>query len=300
MPTVLVTGASGLLGRRVVPLLRERGWQVATSGRRDPVHPADITRPGSMTALIESVAPDAVVHLAGGVPPEGTSTWELNLLPGVELLHAARRASRPPPVVLIGSAAEYGGAVEGVTEDTPTEPLSDYGRAKAVQTAYAKRFHESGAPVLVLRPFNVVAPDLPASNALGNLRAQVMACLPARSCSIRCGRLDVVRDFVTADFVAQALALCLDDWPKAPVLNVASGRGIVLRDIFDAFGAEAGVRLAYEAQAELLAIPAPDILTADPSALEAATGLTCAVDAHQLARSLMGPGAPAGGHGGVP
>jgi nucleoside-diphosphate-sugar epimerase len=288
MGTVLVTGASGLLGRRTAPLLRERGWDVVPAGRRDPDHPVDVTRPGSLSALVESVAPDVVGHLAGGVPGPGTSTWELNLLPSVELLHAAIRSPRRPRVVLIGSAAEYGLDGDEVTEETPTHPVSDYGRAKAVQTACARRFHQSGAEVLVLRPFNVVAPDLPASNALGNLRTQVMACLPAEVCTVRCGRLDVIRDFVTADFVARVVAACVADWPNVPVLNVASGIGIALGDVFDAFGTALGLRLEYRADPELTAIAAPDVMTGDPGALEAATGLRCRAEAHALARALVG------------
>jgi len=289
MGTVLVTGASGLLGRRVVPLLRTDGWEVVTSGRRDRDHPVDVTHPGALTALVESVGPDVIVHLAGGVATGDISTWDLNLLPGVELLLASVRSPRPFRLVLIGSAAEYGTAGDQVTEETPTNPVSDYGRAKNILTTTAKRFHEAGVEVLVLRPFNIVAPELPPTNALGNLRAQVMDSRAADPYIVRCGRLDVIRDFVTADFVAEVVARCLDAWPKTPVVNVASGQGIVLRDLFDAFGTELGVRLEYRPDPELVAIPAPDLMTADPTALESATGLRCRVDPHRLALELIGP-----------
>jgi nucleoside-diphosphate-sugar epimerase len=288
MPRALVTGASGLLGRRTVPLLVAQGWEVVTVGRHSGDHRVDITRPGSLTALVESDAPDAVVHLAGGVAGPGQSTWELNLMPSVELLYAAVGRDRPPRVILIGSAAEYGAAGDHVTEETPVHPVSDYGRAKYLQTAWARRFHETGAEVLVLRPFNIVDSDLPVSSALGNLRAQVMAGRPAPSCVVHCGRLDVVRDFVTADFVARVAVTCLDRWPKVPLLNVASGHGIALRDVFDAFGAAVGVHLEYRPAPELVAIAAPDVLTADTSALEAATNLHAGLDVHQLARVLAG------------
>jgi GDP-4-dehydro-6-deoxy-D-mannose reductase len=248
-----------------------------------------MTHPGALTALVESISPDAVVHLAGGVAKGDVSTWELNLEPGIELLLASVRSPRPFRLVFIGSAAEYGSAGDHVTEETPTNPVSDYGRAKNVQTVMAKKFHEAGVEALVLRPFNIVAPELPPTNALGNLRAQVMAWGTADPCIVHCGRLDVVRDFVTADFVAEVLARCLDRWPKAPLLNVGSGQGIVLQDIFDAFGAEMGRRLEYRPDPALVAIAAPDRMTADPTALEAATGLHCRVDPRLLALELIGP-----------
>jgi nucleoside-diphosphate-sugar epimerase len=124
-----------------------------------------------------------------------------------------------------------------------------------------------------------------------------MAGRPAPSCAVRCGRLDVVRDFVTADFVARVVVTCLDRWPKVPLLNVASGHGIALRNLFDDFGAAVGVRLQYRPAPELLAIPAPDVLTADTAALEAATNLRARLDVHQLARVLVGPDWPASSPG---
>ena len=190
--------------------------------------------------------------------------------------------------MLIGSAAEYGMSGERVTEETPTDPRSDYGRAKNVLTATARQAHRGGADVLVLRPFNIVAPELPVTNALGNLRTQAMACGTGDSCVVRCGRLDVVRDFVTADFVAEAVVRGLTVEPTIPVLNVASGEGIVLHDLFDAVGRALGLRFDYRPDPQLVAIPAPDRMIGDPSALEAATGLRCLVDPQILALALIG------------
>ena len=271
---------------------------MVTAGRRDPGHPVDVTRPGSLAALVESVRPAAVVHLAGGVASGATSTWELNLLPGLELLHTAARCRRPPRVVLIGSAAEYGVAGDQVTEETSTHPVSDYGRAKNVQTMAARSFQRAGAEVLVLRPFNVVAPDLPPSNALGNLRAQVMARADPRR------RAPSTVDGWTSSEISSRLT----SWPRWSWPACATGRrfpcstwrpaaGSFCGELFDAFAAEASVKLEYHPDPELVAIPAPDILTADPIALEDATGLRAEADVRQLARALIGEEAASGSAG---
>ena len=69
-PTVLVTGASGFVGRHVVPLLARNGWVVRRAVRTPPQDANDV--------MIESLGPstdwrdalagvDAVVHLAARV-----------------------------------------------------------------------------------------------------------------------------------------------------------------------------------------------------------------------------------------
>jgi NAD(P)-dependent dehydrogenase (short-subunit alcohol dehydrogenase family) len=76
MTTTIVTGATGGIGTEVVRLFRERGDEVIAVGR-DPekikaldARPviADLSRPGSIAAALESALPEAVgalVHCAG-------------------------------------------------------------------------------------------------------------------------------------------------------------------------------------------------------------------------------------------
>ena len=60
--TVLVTGAAGFLGQRVLPALGRRGWRVVTTDRHGDVdHRGDLTDPAFISTL---PAVDAVVHAA--------------------------------------------------------------------------------------------------------------------------------------------------------------------------------------------------------------------------------------------
>ena len=77
MKKVLVTGASGRIGRRVVPLLLERGYKVSATVRRTQhaeswakeVEPVQLSFPAPEPLQTTIQGFDALVHLAGIMPP---------------------------------------------------------------------------------------------------------------------------------------------------------------------------------------------------------------------------------------
>ena len=59
---ILVTGASGFVGRWLIPELEAAGHDAIGA---PPSSRLDITDPSAVTALMERASPDAVAHLAG-------------------------------------------------------------------------------------------------------------------------------------------------------------------------------------------------------------------------------------------
>lgn len=162
---VLVTGAGGFLGRRVVAALVERGHEVRALVRRpvdgifDPateVVTGDLRRAGDVPALLEGV--HTVVHLAavvvGGATAQfhGTVTATENLLAGMAQAEVER-------LVLCSSFSVYDWSeVQGrLTEDSPLEAdlatRDGYATAKLWQERICRRAAD-GAPwsLTVLRP----------------------------------------------------------------------------------------------------------------------------------------------------
>ncbi len=146
---VLITGAGGFIGSRLVELLRARG-QVggrAVSGlaladqKLGPVAAGALALEGELgsPAILERVAqfaPDVTFHLAavpgGAAEADYALGKRVNLDTTLALFETLARRGEPPPVVVYASTiAVYGTALpELVTPETPLHPPLTYGAHK--------------------------------------------------------------------------------------------------------------------------------------------------------------------------
>jgi nucleoside-diphosphate-sugar epimerase len=288
---VLVTGSTGLIGEALVESLRDRPFEVhgvARTVRADSsTHRADLSVPAQVADLLDRVNPSVIVHLAGGRETDVARLYASNVLTTVNLLQAAARLESPPAFITVGSAAEYGEPAGGIaSESDPAHPLTEYGRAKLAASALAQSLAgDAQIRLCIVRPFNVVSPHLPASTALGNMRQQLVT-QQGKTRVVRCGRLDVVRDFVPLKFVVEVLSrlLDVDDWPR--VLNVCSGTGIELGSVLHAMGVLVDAEVRPLAIPELTRIPAAARIVGDSSLLHG-LGLHCEPTPELLARLMI-------------
>jgi GDP-4-dehydro-6-deoxy-D-mannose reductase len=287
---VLVTGATGLLGRALLARLQAQGADVVGISRSpagDALVQADLTDAHQVVVTLERVAPTVVVHLAGSASAERTELWRANVVATRQLMQAVASMEPPPAVIVAGSAAEYGDPVsDRIGEDHPLRPVTEYGRTKAEQSTLVQDIaSRAGLRACVIRPFNIVSPDLHASLALGNMRRQLLEGANRRR-TVRCGRLDVIRDFIPLAFVTDTIVrlLELDEWPA--ILNVCSGVGVELGDLLDAMASELGVEVAVEVDPRLSAIPAAPRVVGDPTRLRG-LGLESHADVDELAALLV-------------
>jgi nucleoside-diphosphate-sugar epimerase len=158
---VLVTGASGFVGRAVVTAFAADGLAVRAGVRRPPrpqfaddvevmQHP-DLSQPFAWAPFLAGV--DQVVHLAGIAHTGGVAAAlydRVNCLATAELAAAAARAGVRRFVFVSSVRAQSGPSADhALTERDQPAPTDAYGRSKLAAEAAVRA---SGAPFTILRP----------------------------------------------------------------------------------------------------------------------------------------------------
>jgi nucleoside-diphosphate-sugar epimerase len=228
MQRVLLTGASGFIGRRALHHLVDQGMEVHAIARssdgsaRDAVwHAVDLIEPGAATAIVRKVKPDGLLHLAWIATPGKywTSPENLGWAAATLELHRAFTAVGGRRGVYVGSCAEYDWTHENLEEDiTPLAPTTPYGLAKACTGRLLLDTNGHGGPTVAWgRIFYLYGPE----EKRGRLISDVIASILEGS-EIACSDGRQLRDFMHVDDVTRALVSVLTSDYAGPV-NIASG-----------------------------------------------------------------------------
>jgi 2-alkyl-3-oxoalkanoate reductase len=163
---VLVTGASGMLGRATSHVLLDRGDDVTVLQRRPSGLPCaevlgDVADPAAVRRAVRGH--DAVVHLAAKVDVVGRwAEYARVNIQGTRNVVAACRSGDVGRLVHVSSpsVAHAGTALSGVGAEPadPDRARGHYSRSKAVAEQEALSADSTGLAVLVVRPHLVWGP----------------------------------------------------------------------------------------------------------------------------------------------
>lgn len=239
MKKVLLTGATGFVGRHCPPLLLAQGYEVHAVHYRITKevhhhpnlhwHKADLLDPIQITKLIDRISPSHLLHFASYTKPGKYWTSSKNfswVQASLTLLQEfARRGGQR--VVMAGSCAEYdwkyGYCSEGVT---PLLPSSIYGICKhslqSMLEAYSVQFDLSSAWG---RIFFAYGPHEPPTKLISYVIRSLLQGEPAL-----CTHGEQIRDFIHVYDVAGAFVALLDSDVSGPV-NIGSGYPSALKTV---------------------------------------------------------------------
>lgn len=237
---VLVTGATGFVGRHVIQqglaLNVELHALSRTEKRSAGVRwwQGDLLHEDEIKHILSQVQSDGILHLAAGGVAYGAAhnrdVLQVNIEGLAILLDSVQEAGIGPHVVLAGSGFEYAPQDRPLREDDPIAPNSVYGVSKAASARlahlYAARF-----PITVLRLFSLYGPGEQEPRVVPYVIAQTRRGLP-----VELTPGEQVRDYTYVKDAAEGFWRTLALRPVAPmcrVWNLASGVSITLRSFLE-------------------------------------------------------------------
>lgn len=247
---VFVTGASGFVGGHLLPRLQDAGMTVTATDRE-----VDVTDPSSLGAAIRAARPEAVIHLAAQSSVQASidaplDAFRINYLGSMTLLRVMADDAPAARVLLIGSSDAYGNIVAGerpIRESDPLSPTSPYARSKAAAELLGARAAERGLDVIRVRAFTHIGAGQTDRFVASSFAKQVAEIVEGvREPRLAVGNLDSVRDFLDVRDVVDAYVRLLDPAVPPGVYNVASGRGVSVREILDTLIELAGIAPTIE------------------------------------------------------
>jgi nucleoside-diphosphate-sugar epimerase len=274
---VLVTGASGCIGRALVPLLEQEGWDVHTSSPSAdeqrpglPHHAANLLQPGEARRVVRAVNPDALMHLAWFMTPGRWAAAVENVdwvRASLELVQefAAAGGRR---VVVSGSCLEYDWDYGYCSEArTPCQPHTLYGTAKnALRLVLEGLAAQAQFTLAWGRVFLVYGPHEHPDRLVP---AVIRALLKGEPARVSHGRQ--VRDYLYTEDVARAFAALLSSDVEGPI-NVASGQPVAIRTIAERIGDLLGRRELLRVGAIPAAATDKPLVVGDVSRIQSALG----------------------------
>jgi nucleoside-diphosphate-sugar epimerase len=237
MKKVLVTGATGFVGSKALPILAERFDEVHAVSRSvegDAAgvrwRRADLLDEKESAALIETVRPTHLLHLAWFVEPGTFWTSDENSRWVEASIALARKFAEcgGQRLVAAGTCAEYDWTAGGVCSErrTPLVPSSPYGTAKHALHAELERIAgRSGLAVGWGRIFFLFGPGENPDRLVASVIRRLL-----RGERAPTTEGSQVRDFLHVQDVADAFVSLLDSDVTGAV-NIGSGRPVSVREV---------------------------------------------------------------------
>ncbi len=245
--SVLIIGGTGFIGRRLVPLLAQRGEEVvcmdinpgtadyAELGKQVRVIRGDVSQFDDVMAVMTAVKPNRTINLAyyigSDLPPR--VAFKLNVLGMDNCFEAARlagcsRVAYASSLAVSGEQKFFGDRL--VTEEDFRHGHVQYAMHKIFNEWQAQDYRDKhGMEITTIRPANVTGPD----KIVGSVDHVFCITNPARGKPVKFPYKDAMRCPIHVDEIAEIFArVIMKDKPEHTVYS-SGGHTISLGDLAD-------------------------------------------------------------------
>lgn len=242
---VIVTGASGFVGRHVVSDLLRRGYEVHVIARSPSAHAApgvvqhraDLLDQAATARIVADVQATHLAHLAWFVTPGlfWRAPENLDWVGASLALYRAFARAGGTRMLAVGTCAEYDWAHDTLGEATPCRPSTLYGTTKlALFHILQAAALQDGVGLAWARLFFLYGPHEQQARLVPDVALSILADRP-----VLCGDGIAQRDFMHVEDCARALAGVLGS-SHVGAINVASGTCVPLAEVIAAVAERLG------------------------------------------------------------
>lgn len=236
---VLVTGATGFIGRHVVRILRQQGgFDVIASGRRE----SELRRLGCHYAVYDLNeddpdcfrrlgSPDAVIHLAWEPPADYHNLGHVEHTLGRNYRFLKTMLAAGLPILACtGTCFEYGRQEGRLAEDRPSQPLLPYPVAKDALRRFLECLRQEYSFRLAwLRLFFTYGDGQHPRSLIPQLDQAIAS--GAESFAMSGG--EQLRDYLPVDLVAEYIVKAALQPEVEGIINICRGEPITIRGLVE-------------------------------------------------------------------
>ena len=234
MIKILVTGASGFVGKHILNELKDTDHHILALTRQDinfdgvEVLCGDLNNIEKLKSKIIDFQPDTVIHLAWqGIPDYSESISRVNLINSIDLLDFILSSTRCKKLLVSGSCWEYGKREGTCKESDPVDIDSYFSWAKNSLNQYLSiKCAKKNVTLNWFRIFYIYGPG----QREEALIPMLIKTIGAKETPQINTPLDKI-DFIYVEDVASAFVKALDTDISSGVYNLGSGNATSVYDI---------------------------------------------------------------------
>jgi len=302
----LIIGGAGFVGNYLIEHCK-RDWQWSVHVTKMPnetianpdvsIHDLDILEKKEITALLRTVRPDYIFHLAAQSSvavswKNPALTIDVNVKGSINVLDAIRELDYSPRILLIGSGEEYGHILPGetpISERNTPRPGNIYAATKACQNMigaiYAKAYQMQ---IMMVRAFNHIGPNQSPLFVVADFCRQVAEIeAEMRPPVIHVGNLAAERDFTDVRDVVRAYSLLIQKGQPGETYNVGSSHAVSIEEVLTQILSLSARQIQVSVDPDRLRPVDIPIIEADITKLREVTNWTPAIPLQQTLEETL-------------